>query len=140
MTFAFKSRRQPLIDKAARAKLQADLARRWSPHPGDTSTPPANYRARGTPSQGDGGPAVEYSGYCVSSIDTAGAGEIDSLCVHSEHPDRGIGGTLIRRALGWLDDEHVQTRTRVAVWGNPQVLPFYRRYGFGHRAVTLRPR
>ena len=114
--FTFEARMRPLIDKSGQGKVRVDLARCES------------------------GPDAGYCGYCVSSIDTAGAGEIDSIYVRPDYRGRGAGDGLMRRALRWMDDEHVQSKTIVVVWGNEQVLPFYRRYGFYPRAISLRQR
>lgn len=114
--FTFEVRRQPLVEKAAQGRLRVDLAK-----------------------CGDGSDA-RYCGYCVSSIDTAGVGEVDSIYVCPEHRGQGVGDGLMRRALGWMDAEHVKCKTIVVVWGNEQVLPFYQRYGFYPRAISLRQR
>jgi diamine N-acetyltransferase len=109
--FTFEDRLHTLIDKAAQGQLRVDLARDES----------------GT-----------EAGYCISSIDAAGTGEVDSLYVCPELRGQGVGDALMRRALCWMDEEHVQSKTIVVVLGNEQVLTFYRRYGFYPRTISLK--
>jgi GNAT superfamily N-acetyltransferase len=111
--FTFEARRQSLIDKAAQGQLRVDLARSES----------------GT-----------EAGYCISSIDAAGTGEVDSLYVRPVFRRQGVGDALMRRALPWMDEERVQSKTIAVILGIEQVLTFYRRYGFFPRIISLKQR
>ncbi len=107
----FAARRAELMAKADSGRLRVDLAR------------------------SDTGDVV---GYCVSSIDSKGTGEIDSLYVAAGGRHRRVGDALMKRALAWMDEHHVKDKTVLVCAGNEQVLAFYRRYGFYPRCTTLR--
>lgn len=89
----------------------------------------------------DGRGKDRYVGYCVSSlfIEKTGeiTGEIESIFVDDAYRSRGIGSTLVSRALGWLD-ENGSTRNRVSVSeGNEPVWNFYKKFGFYPRMTVL---
>jgi diamine N-acetyltransferase len=76
-------------------------------------------------------------GYCISTISQDGSGEIDSIFIDDNHRGRGIGDTLIRNSVAWLQ-KHGCVRIRVAVaHGHDSVLSFYRKYGFFPRMTCL---
>jgi diamine N-acetyltransferase len=110
-TNTFAARRAELTAKAGSGRLLVDLAK---------------------------SSVGQIVGYCVSSIDAAGTGEIDSLSVAAECRRQGIGDTLMNRSLAWMDQHSVKARTVVVAAGNEQVLSFYRRYGFHPRCTVLR--
>jgi len=68
-------------------------------------------------------------GYCVSAIED-GEGMIESLFVSSQFRKWGIGETLIRDSIKWLEDEGVQSISLNVSSGNEQVMAFYRKWGF----------
>lgn len=69
-------------------------------------------------------------GYCVSTVDPALVGEIDSLFVLPSWRGMALGHTLITRSLDWLREQGVQ-RTRLSVAaGNEQAFGFYAKHGF----------
>lgn len=75
-------------------------------------------------------------GYCVTSLSQESAGEIESIFVDESYRSRGIGTTLVNRAITWLDHQG-SIRNRVSVGeGMEIVLEFYRRFGF-HRRMTV---
>ncbi len=111
MTFA--ARRESLVAKAARGRLRLDLAR--CDHD-------------------------ELAGYCVSSIEPPGIGEIESLYVRPAYRRRKIGDGLMKRALAWMDEHQIQTRNIGVAAGNDQAFAFYARYGFHPRCTILRQR
>ncbi|MGQ9779461.1 MAG: GNAT family N-acetyltransferase [Bacillota bacterium] len=49
-------------------------------------------------------------GYCVSSLDAEGQGEIDSIFIEETYRRRGLGGRLLRDALNWLAEKGRQRR------------------------------
>ena len=42
-------------------------------------------------------------GYCVSSVDEERTGEIESIFVASDYRGLGIGDSLMKKALTWMD-------------------------------------
>jgi ribosomal protein S18 acetylase RimI-like enzyme len=82
-------------------------------------------------------PSGRYIGYCVSSISTDKAGEIESVYVEKEYRSQGIGTDLMKRALAWLE-KNGPVRIRVSVAdGNEEAFPFYRKFGFHLRMTIL---
>jgi diamine N-acetyltransferase len=81
-----------------------------------------------------------YVGYCISSIvmdHDEKAGEIDSIFVDRAYRLGGIGDTLMKKALGWIDLQGVDVKKVSVGAGNEEVFPFYARYGFYIRTTTL---
>lgn len=76
-------------------------------------------------------------GYCVTSLNRGGAGEIESLYVDVDYRKLGLGDQLMRRAMAWLDEQGAASRTISVAEGNEEVLPFYQHYGFYPRAIVL---
>src|SRR5690348_15504491 len=60
------------------------------------------------------GSTGEAVGLCISTVSAQREGEIDVLFVEEPHRGRGIGTTLMQRALAWLDRQQV-TRKGLAV-------------------------
>lgn len=75
--------------------------------------------------------------YCISSVSPDGAGEIDSLFVEERFRGRGIGGELMRRALGWMDEMGATSRIVVVAEGNERAHAFYAKFGLFPFSVTL---
>ncbi len=84
--------------------------------------------------------SVRYVGYCVTSLSKdrdCSVGEIESIYVENPYRSSGIGDTLMRKALEWLDSRGANVK-RVAVGaGNEEVMPFYAKYEFYVRTTTL---
>jgi ribosomal protein S18 acetylase RimI-like enzyme len=76
-------------------------------------------------------------GYCVAALGTDGIGEIDSIYVASAHRSRGLGESLLRHALRWLDAQGAASVTVAVVPGNDRALAWYGRFGFAPRLTTL---
>ena len=76
-------------------------------------------------------------GYCISSIDGYGKGEIDSLYVKKEYRSKGLGNKLTESALQWLDENNAKRKVVVVFEGNTGALAFYQRFGFQPRNVEL---
>ena len=79
-------------------------------------------------------------GYCISTIikevdETEG--EIDSIFVDSSYRSAGIGDSLMKKALAWMDALGT-SKKRISVGvGNESVFTFYERYGFYPRMTML---
>lgn len=79
----------------------------------------------------------ELIGYCISTVDKHKVGEIDSILVDTNYRGRGIGDTLIRKTLDWMDNMSViKKKVDIAV-GNEQAFTFYGRFGFFPSYITL---
>ena len=79
----------------------------------------------------------ELMGYCISTVDDAGVGEIDSMFVVEASRKEGVGDVLIRSALDWLDSNGVVSKVLTVAIGNERVYAFYERYDFFPRDVVL---
>lgn len=71
-------------------------------------------------------------GYCVSSVDYLGGGEIDSLFVEERFRKDGVGKGLMERSLAWLEKQKVPPeKVKIVVAaGNEEAYPFYGKFGF----------
>lgn len=79
----------------------------------------------------------EPVGYCISSVDSEGNGEIDSLYVVEHHRRAGLGTNLVRRSINWLDS-HQATQIVMAVFAeNLEALEFYQQLGISPRTILL---
>lgn len=78
-----------------------------------------------------------FVGYCISTITIDSVGEIDSLYIEPEYRKFGIGDTLMRRSLEWLDSKNVRMKIIGVAEGNEQVFDFYKKYGFYERRTIL---
>jgi diamine N-acetyltransferase len=76
-------------------------------------------------------------GYCVSSIDKAQTGEIDSIFVIGECRGQGIGATLMERALEWLKTKRSKKNIVSVAVGNEMSYVFYEQFGFYPRRTLL---
>ena len=111
----FSSRAQALLKKAGEEGLRIDIACD-STHETDV-------------------------GYCISSVNFNGQGEIDSLFVDRRYRGRNIGQALMHRALAWLQKKRVRRIIVGVATGNEEVFGFYARFGFQPVATILaRPR
>ncbi|NLG84512.1 MAG: GNAT family N-acetyltransferase [Firmicutes bacterium] len=77
-------------------------------------------------------------GYCVSSLDAEGQGEIESIFVEEAYRRRGLGDGFLHRALTWLAEKGARDVKIVVACGNEEALGFYARYGFYPRTYVLR--
>lgn len=75
-------------------------------------------------------------GYCISAIEDS-EGMIESLFVNSQFRKWGIGETLIRDSIKWLEDKGVQSVSLNVSEGNEQVMDFYRKWGFEVKIYKL---
>ena len=107
----FSLRAQALLAKSGEERLRVDVARDSTNH--------------------------TDIGYCISSVDSNGQGEIDSLFVDRRYRGRNIGESLVRRALAWLRKKRVSRIVVGVVTGNEETFAFYSRFGFKPRATLL---
>lgn len=77
-------------------------------------------------------------GYCISGVSDDGIGEIESIFVGEEFRSLGVGDSLMRCALDWLNDKGVTTKVIDVAVGNERAYRFYARYGFYPRVTTLK--
>jgi ribosomal protein S18 acetylase RimI-like enzyme len=108
---SFGMRKAHLLDKSKTAQLRVDIA------------------------QEHGSPRLV--GYCVSTVDTEGTGEIDSLFVEENCRGRGIGGRLMQAALSWMNERGAKKKHLAVAFGNTAALGFYERFGFYPRNIEL---
>ncbi|MCB2200802.1 GNAT family N-acetyltransferase [bacterium] len=76
-------------------------------------------------------------GYCVSTLDGSGIGEIDSLYVDPELRGEGIASSLIEDHLAWLRNNTANPIRLYVAEGNEGVMELYRRFGFRHHSLSL---
>ncbi|NLE04043.1 MAG: GNAT family N-acetyltransferase [Crenarchaeota archaeon] len=76
-------------------------------------------------------------GYCVTSLDNAGTGEIESIYVDKAFRGLKIGDTLMKSALAWLEKQGSASRQVSIAAGNENACRFYERYGFRTRRTVM---
>lgn len=77
-------------------------------------------------------------GYCVSSLIGEKIGEIESIFVNVDYRGLGVGDSLIKNALSWMDKEGAAEKIVEVGDGNEQAFGFYARYGFLPRKTVLK--
>jgi GNAT superfamily N-acetyltransferase len=76
-------------------------------------------------------------GYVVATLSQDAVGEIESIFVEEASRRKGVGKSLLKRSLSWLDECGARMkRINVAV-GNEMVFEFYRKFGFYPITTTL---
>jgi ribosomal protein S18 acetylase RimI-like enzyme len=78
-------------------------------------------------------------GYCLSIITKSGdmEGEIESLFIIPSYRKKGIGEAFIQHALEWLDSNKVSSKRIIVAAGNEEIFPFYEKFGFFPKFITL---
>jgi len=107
----FDQRKKQLLEKSENGALRIDLA-------GDKDT-------------------GEFIAYCVGTFSEQGQGEIESIYIDRDYRGLGIGDTLMRRALDWMDEHSVTKKLLGLGAGNEKVFAYYQRYGFYPRVTIL---
>jgi GNAT superfamily N-acetyltransferase len=69
-------------------------------------------------------------GYSLSSVTKRAEGELDSLFIERQYRRMGIGTNLAKRSFAWMDKEAALSKSLSVVYGNEEVLPFYRKFRF----------
>jgi ribosomal protein S18 acetylase RimI-like enzyme len=77
-------------------------------------------------------------GYVVSSINAEKIGEIESVYVDSAYRRLGVGRTLMRSALAWMDQKGTVEKVVEVSVGNEVVWGFYGKFGFKPRKTALK--
>lgn len=77
-------------------------------------------------------------GFCVSSLNERGQGEVESIFVKPAYRKLGIGDHLMKTALGWMDEQEASVKTVHVASGNEDAFSFYARYGFFPRQTILK--
>ena len=108
----FEKRKADLLKKAALGKMRIDLA-------ADKA-------------------AGQNVGYCVSSLDSEKTGEIESIFVDAAYRRTGIGDSLMKNALSWIEQEGAVAKIVEVAAGNEKAFGFYGRYGFLPRKTVLK--
>ncbi|CEA13498.1 MULTISPECIES: GNAT family N-acetyltransferase [Methanobacterium] len=75
--------------------------------------------------------------YCITTINPDKEGEIDSIYVAENCRGQGWGDELMKRSLKWMKGKGVTKKSVRVSFGNQETVPFYERYGFCRRSVTL---
>jgi len=108
----FEKRKADLLKKVALGKMHVDLAAD---------------KASG-----------QNVGYCVSSVDSEKTGEIESIFVDAVYRRMGIGDSLMKNALSWMEQEGAVAKIVEVAAGNEKAFDFYGRYGFLPRKTVLK--
>lgn len=77
-------------------------------------------------------------GYLVSSLDSNKTGTVESIFINEEYRGIGIGDSLMRKVLAWMDQNGAETKVLEVTVGNEQAYGFYGRYGFLPRQTLLK--
>ena len=78
-------------------------------------------------------------GYCLSITISSpeNEGEVESLYIDPLYRGKGIGDVFMKHAIEWLDSKRVACKRIVVAAGNEEVFPFYERFGFFPKFITL---
>jgi diamine N-acetyltransferase len=78
-------------------------------------------------------------GYCLSIVTSnpEPEGEVESLYIDPLYRGEGIGAAFMKHALDWLNSKKVVCKRIVVAAGNEEVFPFYAKYGFFPKFITL---
>ena len=77
-------------------------------------------------------------GYCVSSLNQEKIGEVESIFVDSNYRGSGMGDSLMKKALCWMDQEGAVAKIVEVASGNEEAFYFYAKYGFLPRKTMLK--
>ena len=112
LDMTFEKRKADLLKKAASGKMRVELAI-------DEAT-------------------GQKVGYCVSSLNQEKIGEVESIFVDSNYRGLGIGDSLMKKALCWMDQEGATAKIVEVASGNEEAFCFYVKYGFLPRKTLLK--
>lgn len=77
-------------------------------------------------------------GYIVSTVNTAHVGELQSVYVEAAYRRMGVGGTLMQKALAWMNQQGAVEKVVEVSYSNEGVWGFYGRFGFIPRLTLLK--
>jgi ribosomal protein S18 acetylase RimI-like enzyme len=77
-------------------------------------------------------------GYCISSINEKGQGEIDSIYIKKDYRNLGLGKEMLKRALDWMENQDPEELQIMVAAGNEDLLPFYSSFNFFPRHIILK--
>jgi diamine N-acetyltransferase len=80
----------------------------------------------------------EAVGYLVSSVNFDKLGCVESIFVSEGYRGLGVGDTLMRNALAWMEQSGAVEKVLEVTVGNEQACGFYARYGFLPRQTLLK--
>jgi ribosomal protein S18 acetylase RimI-like enzyme len=112
LDMTFERRKGDLLKKAATGKMRVDLAVDEA--------------------------AGQNVGYCVSSLNQEMIGEVESIFVGANYRGSGIGDSLMKKALCWMDQEGAVAKIVEVASGNEEAFCFYAKYGFLPRKTVLK--
>jgi ribosomal protein S18 acetylase RimI-like enzyme len=76
-------------------------------------------------------------GYVAVTINEDKVGEFESVYVAHTYRELGVGGTLFRNCLAWLDQQGAEKKIVEVAVGNEAAFGFYRQFGFLPRKIVL---
>ena len=77
-------------------------------------------------------------GYIVSTVNTEHVGELQSVYVEADYRRTGVGGTLMQKALAWMDQQGAVEKAVEVSYGNECAWDFFGRFGFMRRLTLLK--
>jgi diamine N-acetyltransferase len=77
-------------------------------------------------------------GYIISSVSDEKVGELESVYVDDAYRRLGVGGSLMRAALAWMDQKGAVEKLVEVSFGNEAAWGFYGRFGFKPRKTVLK--
>lgn len=69
-------------------------------------------------------------GYCLAVTEEGNRGKIESIYVKKELRGNGHGEELMEAGLKWLREQGIENISLEVVYGNDDVLDFYKKFGF----------
>ena len=76
-------------------------------------------------------------GYSISTIDKNNNGEIDSIYIDEDYRFLKLGKKLMNDAINWLNENKVKSKSIGVVFGNDDVIEFYKTLGFYPQFLIL---
>lgn len=80
----------------------------------------------------------EGVGYIVTTINAEHVGELQSVYVEAAYRRMGVGGTLMQKAMAWMDQQGAVEKVVEVSYGNEGAWGFYDRFGFMPRLTLLK--
>jgi len=79
----------------------------------------------------------EEIGYCLSTINHYGKGELDSLYIKEKYRNLGIGKILVQKSLKWMGEAGAKQISLYVIPENEGAISFYEALGFKQRSIHL---